>query len=92
MYYFLPKAAGRPVYSYRLSVVHFWSLVFVYIWAGPHTLLNTSLPVWLQDLGMTFSLMLWAPSWGGTPTASSRCAAPGTSCAPTRSSNSSRPA
>ena len=65
MYYFLPKAAGRPVYSYRLSVVHFWSLVFVYIWAGPHHLLNTSLPVWLQDLGMTFSLMLWAPSWGG---------------------------
>ncbi len=65
MYYYLPKAAGRPVYSYRLSVVHFWSLVFVYIWAGPHHLLNTSLPGWLQDLGMTFSLMLWAPSWGG---------------------------
>jgi len=65
MYYFLPKAAGRPVYSYKLSVVHFWSLVFVYIWAGPHHLLNTSLPGWLQDLGMTFSLMLWAPSWGG---------------------------
>jgi cytochrome c oxidase cbb3-type subunit I/II len=65
MYYFLPKAANRPVYSYRLSVVHFWSLVFVYIWAGPHHLLNTALPGWLQDLGMTFSLMLWAPSWGG---------------------------
>jgi cytochrome c oxidase cbb3-type subunit I/II len=65
MYYFLPKAAGRPVYSYRLSVVHFWSLVFVYIWAGPHHLLNTALPNWLQTLGMTFSLMLWAPSWGG---------------------------
>ena len=65
MYYFLPKAAERPVYSYRLSVVHFWSLVFVYIWAGPHHLLNTSLPGWLQNLGMTFSLMLWAPSWGG---------------------------
>ncbi len=65
MYYFLPKAAGRPVYSYRLSVVHFWSLVFVYIWAGPHHLLNTALPGWLQTLGMTFSLMLWAPSWGG---------------------------
>ncbi|MEY3608376.1 MAG: hypothetical protein RLZZ447_1164 [Verrucomicrobiota bacterium] len=65
MYYFLPKAAGRPVYSYRLSVVHFWSLVFVYIWAGPHHLLNTALPDWLQTLGMTFSLMLWAPSWGG---------------------------
>ena len=65
MYYFLPKAAGRPVYSYRLSVIHFWSLVFVYIWAGPHHLLNTALPNWLQMLGMTFSLMLWAPSWGG---------------------------
>ena len=65
MYYFLPKAAGRPVYSYRLSVIHFWSLVFLYIWAGPHHLLNTALPNWLQLLGMTFSLMLWAPSWGG---------------------------
>ncbi len=65
MYYFLPKAAERPVYSYRLSVVHFWSLVFVYIWAGPHHLLHTALPDWLQTLGMTFSLMLWAPSWGG---------------------------
>ena len=65
MYYFVPKAAERPVYSYRLSVVHFWSLVFLYIWAGPHHLLNTSLPGWLQNLGMTFSLMLWAPSWGG---------------------------
>lgn len=65
MYYFLPKAAERPVYSYRLSVVHFWSLVFIYIWAGPHHLLNTALPNWLQLLGMTFSLMLWAPSWGG---------------------------
>jgi cytochrome c oxidase cbb3-type subunit I/II len=65
MYYYLPKAAGRPVYSYRLSVIHFWSLVFIYIWAGPHHLLNTALPSWLQALGMTFSLMLWAPSWGG---------------------------
>lgn len=65
MYYFMPKAADRPVYSYRLSVVHFWSLVFVYIWAGPHHLLNTSLPDWLQSVGMVFSLMLWAPSWGG---------------------------
>jgi cytochrome c oxidase cbb3-type subunit I/II len=65
MYYFVPKAAERPVYSYRLSVIHFWSLVFVYIWAGPHHLLNTALPNWLQILGMTFSLMLWAPSWGG---------------------------
>ncbi len=65
MYYFLPKAANRPVYSYRLSIVHFWSLVFIYIWAGPHHLLNTALPTWLQNLGMLFSLMLWAPSWGG---------------------------
>ncbi|BCU78523.1 cytochrome-c oxidase, cbb3-type subunit I [Luteolibacter sp. LG18] len=65
MYYFLPKAAERPVYSYRLSIVHFWSLVFIYIWAGPHHLLNTALPRWLQMLGMLFSLMLWAPSWGG---------------------------
>jgi cytochrome c oxidase cbb3-type subunit I/II len=65
MYYFLPKAVERPIYSYRLSVIHFWSLVFVYIWAGPHHLLNTALPNWLQLLGMTFSLMLWAPSWGG---------------------------
>lgn len=65
MYYYMPKAADRPVYSYRLSVVHFWSLVFIYIWAGPHHLLYTSLPGWLQQLGMIFSLMLWAPSWGG---------------------------
>ena len=65
MYYFLPKAANRPVYSYRLSIIHFWSLVFIYIWAGPHHLLNTDLPRWLQMLGMLFSLMLWAPSWGG---------------------------
>ncbi len=65
MYYFLPKAANRPVYSYRLSIIHFWSLVFIYIWAGPHHLLNTGLPQWLQLLGMLFSLMLWAPSWGG---------------------------
>ncbi len=65
MYYFLPKAAERPVYSYRLSIVHFWSLVFMYIWAGPHHLLYTALPEWAQSLGMLFSLMLWAPSWGG---------------------------
>jgi cytochrome c oxidase cbb3-type subunit I/II len=65
MYYFLPKAAGRPVYSYRLSIIHFWALVFLYIWAGPHHLLNTALPDWAQTLGMLFSLMLWAPSWGG---------------------------
>ncbi|HEB53961.1 MAG TPA: cytochrome-c oxidase, cbb3-type subunit I, partial [bacterium] len=65
MYYFLPKAADRPVFSYRLSIVHFWALVFIYIWAGPHHLLNTALPDWTQSLGMVFSLMLWAPSWGG---------------------------
>jgi cytochrome c oxidase cbb3-type subunit I/II len=65
MYYFLPKAAGRPVYSYRLSIIHFWALVFIYIWAGPHHLLYTALPDWAQSLGMLFSLMLWAPSWGG---------------------------
>ena len=65
MYYYVPKAAERPVYSYRLSVIHFWSLVFIYIWAGPHHLLNTALPDWAQTLGMVFSLMLWAPSWGG---------------------------
>ena len=65
MYYYLPKAAERPVYSYRLSVVHFWSLVFIYIWAGPHHLLYTALPDWAQTLGMIFSVMLWAPSWGG---------------------------
>ncbi len=65
MYYFMPKAAERPIYSYRLSIIHFWALVFIYIWAGPHHLLNTALPNWLQMLGMLFSLMLWAPSWGG---------------------------
>jgi cytochrome c oxidase cbb3-type subunit I/II len=65
MYYFLPKAAERPVFSYRLSIIHFWALVFLYIWAGPHHLLNTALPDWAQSLGMVFSLMLWAPSWGG---------------------------
>jgi len=65
MYYFIPKAADRPVYSYRLSIIHFWALVFIYIWAGPHHLLNTALPHWLQTLGMLFSIMLWAPSWAG---------------------------
>ncbi len=65
MYYFMVKAAERPVYSYRLSVVHFWSLIFLYIWAGPHHLLYTALPDWAQTLGMIFSIMLWAPSWGG---------------------------
>ena len=65
MYYFVPKRAERPVYSYRLSVVHFWSLIFLYIWAGPHHLHYTALPDWTQTLGMTFSIMLWMPSWGG---------------------------
>lgn len=65
MYYYIPKAVNRPVYSYRLSIIHFWALVFIYIWAGPHHLLYTSLPEWAQTLGMIFSLMLWAPSWGG---------------------------
>lgn len=65
MYYFVPKAANRPVYSYRLSIIHFWSLVFIYIWAGPHHLLYTTLPEWAQTLGMVFSVALWMPSWGG---------------------------
>jgi cytochrome c oxidase cbb3-type subunit I/II len=65
MYYFIPKAINRPVYSYRLSIIHFWSLIFVYIWAGPHHLLYSALPEWLQTLGMVFSIILWAPSWGG---------------------------
>lgn len=65
MYYFVPKASGRPIYSYRLSIVHFWSLIFIYIWAGPHHLLYSSLPGWAQSLGVAFSIMLIAPSWGG---------------------------
>ncbi|MCA9279178.1 MAG: cytochrome-c oxidase, cbb3-type subunit I [Phycisphaerales bacterium] len=65
MYYFIPKAAEKPVYSYRLSIIHFWSLVFIYIWAGPHHLHYTSLPAWASSLGMVFSVMLWMPSWGG---------------------------
>ena len=65
MYYFLPKAANRPVYSYKLSIIHFWSLIFIYIWAGPHHLLYTALPGWAQSLGTVFSIMLIAPSWGG---------------------------
>ena len=65
MYYFVPKAANRPVYSYRLSIIHFWSLIFIYIWAGPHHLLYSSLPDWAQNLGVVFSVMLIAPSWGG---------------------------
>jgi cytochrome c oxidase cbb3-type subunit I/II len=65
MYYFMPKAANRPVYSYRLSIIHFWALIFIYIWAGPHHLLYTALPDWAQSLGTVFSIMLLAPSWGG---------------------------
>ena len=65
MYYFVPKQADRPVYSYRLSIIHFWALIFLYIWAGPHHLHYTALPDWAQMLGMTFSIMLWMPSWGG---------------------------
>ncbi|MEQ9505242.1 MAG: cytochrome-c oxidase, cbb3-type subunit I [Hyphomonas sp.] len=65
MYYFIPKKVNRPVYSYRLSIVHFWSLIFIYIWAGPHHLHYTALPQWAQTLGMVFSIMLWMPSWGG---------------------------
>jgi cytochrome c oxidase cbb3-type subunit 1 len=65
MYYFIPKQAERPVYSYRLSIVHFWTLIFLYIWAGPHHLHYTALPDWAQTLGMVFSVMLWMPSWGG---------------------------
>jgi len=65
MYYFIPKQAGRPIYSYRLSVVHFWALIFTYMWAGPHHLHYTALPEWTQSLGMVFSLILLAPSWGG---------------------------
>ncbi|MDQ1349545.1 MAG: cytochrome c oxidase cbb3-type subunit, partial [Acidobacteriota bacterium] len=65
MYYFIPKQVGKPIYSYRLSVVHFWALIFTYIWAGPHHLLYSALPDWAQSLGMVFSLVLLAPSWGG---------------------------
>ena len=64
MYYFIPKASNRPVYSYRLSIIHFWALIFIYIWAGPHHLLYSSLPDWAQSLGTVFSIMLIAPSWG----------------------------
>ncbi|MEM9338996.1 MAG: cytochrome-c oxidase, cbb3-type subunit I [Bacteroidota bacterium] len=65
MYYFIPKASGRPIYSYRLSIIHFWALIFIYIWAGPHHLLYNALPDWAQSLGVVFSVMLIAPSWGG---------------------------
>ncbi len=65
MYYFVPKRVNRPVYSYRLSILHFWALTFIYVWAGPHHLHYTALPDWVQTLGMTFSIILWMPSWGG---------------------------
>ena len=65
MYYFIPKRAGRPIWSYQLSIVHFWAVIFIYIWAGPHHLHYTALPQWTQTLGMVFSIMLWMPSWGG---------------------------
>ena len=65
MYYFIPKQADRPVYSYKLSIIHFWSLIFLYIWAGPHHLHYTALPDWAQTLGMVMSIILWMPSWGG---------------------------
>jgi len=65
MYYFVPKRANKPIYSYRLSILHFWALIFIYIWAGPHHLIYTSLPDWVQTLGMTMSIILWLPSWGG---------------------------
>lgn len=65
MYYFVPKQAEKPIYSYQLSIIHFWAVIFLYIWAGPHHLLYTALPDWAQTLGMTFSIMLWMPSWGG---------------------------
>jgi cytochrome c oxidase cbb3-type subunit 1 len=65
MYYFVPKQAERPVYSYKLSIIHFWALIFLYIWAGPHHLHYTALPDWASTLGMVFSIVLWMPSWGG---------------------------
>ncbi len=85
MYYFLPKAAERPVYSYRLSIIHFWSLVFIYIWAGPHHLLNTSLPALAADARHDLHPhALGAVAGAACSTACSPCAAPGTSCAPIR--------
>jgi cytochrome c oxidase cbb3-type subunit 1 len=65
MYYFVPKQAERPVFSYKLSIIHFWALIFLYIWAGPHHLHYTALPDWASTLGMVFSIVLWMPSWGG---------------------------
>ena len=81
MYYFLPKAAERPVFSYRLSIVHFWSLVFLYIWTGPHHLNYTSVPEWAATLGVVFSVMLWMPSWGGMINGLFTLRGPGTSSA-----------
>ena len=86
MYYFIPKQADRPIYSYKLSIIHFWALIFLYIWAGPHHLHYTALPDWAQILGMVFSIILWMPSWGGMINGlMTLCRAPGTSSAPTRS-------
>jgi cytochrome c oxidase cbb3-type subunit I/II len=89
MYYFLPKAADRPVFSYRLSILHFWSLVFIYIWAGPHHLHYTALPEWAATLGMLFSVMLWMPSWGGMINGLLTLRGAGTRWPRTRSSSSS---
>ena len=86
MYYYIPKQAERPVYTYRLSIVHFWALIFTYMWAGPHHLHYTALPDWAQSVGMVFSLVLLAPSWGGMINGiMTLSAVPGTSCATTRS-------
>lgn len=84
MYYFVPKQVNRPVYSYRLSVVHFWALVFTYIWAGPHHLHYTALPDWVQSIGMVFSLILLAPSWGGMINGIMTCLVHGINCVQTR--------
>ena len=85
MYYFVPKQAERPVYSYRLSIVHFWALITLYIWAGPHHLHYTALPDWAQSLGMVMSIILLAPSWGGMINGMMTLSGPGISCAPIRS-------
>ena len=89
LYYFVPKQAGRPIWSYRLSIINFWALIFLYIWAGPHHLHYTALPDWAQFLGMTFSIMLWMPSWGGMINGLMTLSGPGTSSAPIRSYASS---
>jgi cytochrome c oxidase cbb3-type subunit I len=84
MYYFIPKQANRPVYSYRLSIVHFWTLIFLYIWAGPHHLHYTALPDWAQCSAWCSRSMLWMPSWGGMINGLMTSRVHGTSCAPTR--------